>query len=57
MNGSNLKRPLNIENTWGFKVASPSTSQKNKLFENVLLISGRVTKLSYRLTSKNKPNI
>lgn len=52
-----FKKLLNIENTWGFKVASPSISQKNKLFENVLLISGRVTKLSYRLTSKNKPHI
>lgn len=30
--GSNLKRLLNTENTWGFKVASPSISQKNEIF-------------------------
>lgn len=46
-NGSNLKSPLNIENTWGFKVPPPSVSQ-NELFENVLLVLLMATKLYYR---------
>ena len=49
-----MKRPLNTENTQGLKVVSPSISQKNKVFENVLLVPVMVTKLYFRFNIKEE---